>query len=345
MAMRPLNGADGAEHARGADRGGPATRGDRAAAWLLALTPLFWAGNFLAGKYVVGHWSPVVITAARWTVAAAVLVPYCRWREGGWPRPRRGPMPWGTLWLLGATGIFGFNILLYRALQSTTTISGSLLHAATPVVTAGLAAVILKEGIRARLVAGIGLSVTGVAVILTGGSLAALASLTFNPGDLVMLLAVLAWAVYSVLGRQVMDRLSPLAATTYAVLAGLVLLWPAALWELARGRWPAWSLPGAAAIGYMGLFASVVAFVWWYRGVRQLGAARASVFTNLLPVYTSALAVAVAGESLTLAHVVGGLLVAAGVTLPATGRARRAQLSPARPLPSPESGTGRTAGG
>lgn len=139
-------------------------------------------------------------------------------------------------------------------------------------------------------------------------------SLDFNPGDVIVFLDTLVWAFFTVLGKKMMARLSPLEATTYANLAGVVFLVPAMLWEWG-GSMPAFSPGHILGLVYLGVFASVLAFLGWNKGVLEMGPARAAAFYNLIPVYAALLAFLFLGEDLFLYHLVGGLMVLSGVYL------------------------------
>jgi drug/metabolite transporter (DMT)-like permease len=152
-------------------------------------------------------------------------------------------------------------------------------------------------------------------VIVTRGDLGVLRTLTFNRGDLLLLGAPLSWAAYSILGKRAMDTFSPLVATAYAALSGTLLLIPAAALEaLVGGGGPhRFSILGWVAILQLALLGTVAGFVWWYEGVQALGASRAALFVNLVPVFGTLLAALLLGERLGWPQLWGGLLVIAGV--------------------------------
>lgn len=283
---------------------------------LLALTPLLWAGNWVLARLIVQDLSPVVLTAARWTLATVLLGVLARHEL--LPLPGRRDLT--LMAVLGWVGIAGYTVIQYMALEYTTAINGSLVFSTNPVVTVLLAAVWLREPIGWRQVTGAVLSVVGVAVILTGGSGAG-QPVELNPGDLLVVFSTLLWALYSLMGRLVLDRHSPLVVTTWAAMASLPVLWIAAAVDLAQRPLPPLTALHWLSLIYMAVFPAVLGFVWWYVGVRALGAGVASIFGNLLPVYTAVLSVLFLGEAVAGAHVAGGLLVVTGVVL-ATGTSR-----------------------
>lgn len=283
---------------------------------LLALTPLLWAGNWVLARVIVQDLSPIVLTAARWTLATLLLVVIAR-RDLA-PLPSRRDL--ARMALLGWVGIAGYTVIQYMALEHTTAINGSLVFSTNPVVTVLLAALWLRERIGWRQVAGALLSMAGVAIILTGGG-GAWQFARLNPGDLLVVFSTLLWALYSLLGRLVLDRHSPLVVTTWAALASLPALWIAAAVDLGQRPLPPLTALHGLSLVYMAVFPSLLGFVWWYVGVRALGAGVASIFGNLLPVYTAALSVLFLGETVAAAHLAGGLAVVTGVVL-ATGAGR-----------------------
>lgn len=231
-----------------------------------------------------------------------------------------------SLIALGATGIFGFNALLYLGLHYTTSASSTLANAFNPLATAFLAATWLHERVNRWQVAGFMVSLAGVAVMQTKGSLQALATKGLNPGDLMILASAFLWAFYSVLGRKVMRKLSPLLVTAYAVVIGELLLLPAAAWEIAAGSEVLLSWEALAALLYLGVVASLLAYAWWYVAIKEVGPVKAANFNNLLPVYVVALAAVFLGEEIQAYHFVGAALILAGLLLASGG-----SQAPSRP--------------
>lgn len=299
---------------------------------LLAITPLLWAGNWTIAKELVRRVHPADLVLVRWVLAALVLAPVVYWREGGLPRPRG--REWLAVALCGLTGMAGYNTLQYIAQQQTTNINGTLIYTASPALTFLLAVPLLGERVTGRRAVGAALSLAGTAWILSGGSLAVLRAWRFNPGDLLMVAASASWAVYTVVTRVATRRLSPLGLTLYAAAAGAVMTAAVRGWGLVA-RAGAWSLSlrDTWAVLYIGVVSSAVAYLFWNEGVRRIGAGPASIFANLLPVYTAALSISLLGERLTTAHVVGGLAVLVGVYLVAApgGPASPAPVRPAAP--------------
>jgi len=284
----------------------------------LVLTTFFWGGTFVAARFAMGEAPPFFAASCRFLIASAVLVPLAAWQSRG--EGRAFPLPssfrqLAGLFSLGLTGVFLYNAVFFTGLKLTSASNGALIVAINPLLTAVLSALWLRERVSLTQAAGLLLSLFGVALVIARGSLQVVTSLSFNKGDLLMLGAPLCWALYSMLGKKVLARFTPLAATAYAALFGAALLVPAALLEhrALGGPLPEFSWLGWVAILQLALLGTVVGFVWWYQGVQQIGTARAAAFVNLVPLFGALLAALLLGERLVPAQLWGGLLVIVGV--------------------------------
>ena len=298
----------------------------------LTLAPLFWAGNFVFGKPLSEALPPFGINLIRWVLACLVLVPLMLALEGRFPRPAR--RLWPSLIAMAVTGVLLFNAFVYLSLEYTTSTNAALINGTTPILTMILATAIGFDRLTGRRLAGAFTSLVGVNWIISRGSLEVLLSFSFNLGDLVMLVAALLWAIYTILVNRVVRTLSPLATMTIITVLALPLLGVIGGYELATR--PIGPLTPVVVVGlvYIGTVASVAAFISWSLGIGGIGAARGSVFLNLIPVFTAVIAVLALGERLGLAQLVGGLLVICGVTLASSGSWKRAdtEVAPAEPL-------------
>lgn len=287
-------------------------------AWIaLALAPLLWAGNFVLGKTLADALPPFTLSLVRWALGAIVMLPLVL------PR-RRELLPPRDLWLgltiLAITGVFLYSALVYAALPETVTVNAALIQAAIPLVTLLLAIPVLSERPRAVQWLGVATAFAGVAWIVGGGRLETLAALQVNRGDALMLANAVVWAVYTIVAQRVLPRMGNLAATFVSVLIGLPFLLAAAAVEMQGRAWPPITAELAVAILYIAIFPSIVAYLLWNHGVAVVGAGRAALFTNLLPLYTAFLAWLFLAEPVEVHHVAGGLAIAGGVYL---GVARR----------------------
>ncbi|MFY0544575.1 DMT family transporter [Brevibacillus sp. H7] len=277
--------------------------------WLmLILCNLFWAGNYVFGKYVIAEMTPLWITFSRWLLALFFLFPIaCFFEKPDWKAVRQA---WIPLVGMGALGGIGYNLVLYSALQYTSATNAALVSALNPGVIVLCSVFLLRERISGIQVSGVVLSLFGVLVILTQGKLGQVFHTEYNTGDLYMLAAVMIWTFYSILGKRL--AIPPITATAVSTLFATLMMAPFAL---AQGIDMANIGPLAVTgIIYMVIFPSVCSFVFWNLSVRAIGASKAGVFLNLIPVFTAMISM-ILGEKITGAQVWGGLLVFLGVYL------------------------------
>lgn len=279
---------------------------------LLTLTAVMWGGNAVTAKYVVGELPPVTTAFFRFAWVSAILLALVWRKEGTGCLPERRQVP-GIL-AMAVTGIFGHNFLVYSGVKLSTATNMSLFAAVNPVITACLAAVFLHERLAKRQMLGVALSLAGVVTVITRGDASVLTGLSFNIGDILLAAAPVAWAVYSVVGRRVMQGMSALAATSWASLAGSVLLLVAALWEGFDGS-IALSPMGWASMAYMIIGSGVVAFYWWNQGVTVIGPSRAAIFMNVIPLSGMFLAAVLLHESVSAEQLIGAAMIIGGVWL------------------------------
>lgn len=288
---------------------------------LLVIAVLCWAGNFIVGRFVHDQIPPVTLAFWRWAVALAILAPFTlpivRMQ---WTLVVRH---WKLLAVLGVAGVALFHVFVYAALQSTQAINASLFLSTTPVVIVLLSWILFHERVTHRQALGIVVSFLGVLAIIGRGDPNLLLELRLNRGDLWMLGAPPSWALYTVLVKRHPPELHPMALLTTTTVFGLLLLIPLYFWEIGRGAGLELSPVSVAGVVYVALFASVIAYICWNRGVGTVGANRAGLFLHLIPVFSTVLAVIFLGESIRGFHVVGIALIFVGIYLTTTGRATR----------------------
>jgi drug/metabolite transporter (DMT)-like permease len=282
----------------------------------LVLTMILWGGTFVAGRQLAGQVGPFAAAFLRFAIATACLLAFVRLKEGGLPRlDRRGLI--GVL-LLGATGVFAYNALFFTGLATVGAGRAAVIIAGNPILIALGAALFFGEGMTRRKAVGIALSVAGAVEVIGRGEPASLLSSGITPGDAAILGCVASWSAYSLLGKAVMGRLTPLGAVAWSSLAGALLLLPAAL---AEGLTPAaYPLSAWLGLAYLGFCGTVLGFTWFYEGIRAVGASRAGVFINLVPVSAVLQAWLILGEPVDASLLAGGALVLAGVWLTNTAR-------------------------
>ncbi len=272
------------------------------------LATFVWATNIVLGRWLGSAVGPVTLAAARFSIGGLVFALWLRRRP---PEERR--LRGDGLVLLGMalTGVVLFAPLLYLGLRHTTAVNTALINGLGPLITGLLAGLLLREPMTRRQVSGALMGLVGVAWLIAGGPRALGQPLRANRGDLVVLVAVTLWGLYSVLGRRAMRRRSALSTSAFSALLGLPFLFPAALWEM-QAVPVRWSPTLGLAMVYIGLAPTVVGFLCWNEGVRRLGPSGAMVLYNMLPVYGTLLGAVLLGEAVGLAHGLGGGLVLLG---------------------------------
>lgn len=285
----------------------------------MVLTMLIWAGNHVLGRWAAGHIPPMTLAFLRWSLAALVMLPLARHDLRRDMETMRRNVP--LLLLLGLMGSGLYNTLQYVALTTTTVSNAAILNSWAPILIAVFGALFFQDRLRWMQAGGILMSLAGVLVVILHGDPARLSSLTFNRGDLIMLMATSIWALYTTLLRlrPAISTLS-FAAVTYAI-AGFANL-PLAIYEHTQGLEIRWSPEVVAAILYAGLLASVLAYYLYAAGVETLGPTRAGAFIHLVPLFASALALLLIGEAPELYHFAGFALIVAGVATAVRGRPR-----------------------
>ena len=278
---------------------------------LLSLVTFVWAGLMPTGKIALQSLPPLTIGAIRLTIGTCLLRLYM----GRNPAHR---VQWnssliGSFLLLGFAGYLVGVGCSYYGLRLTTVTNAALLNAASPVTLAILSIVFLKERLSRQAIAGIVLSVIGVSLIVTRGSWEVVTHSQYNLGDLILLGTQVSWGVYTIYGRQLMLRISPLAATTYAYMAGAFWL-ILGCWLLERQQWNFAETTRASwiAIAYQTVLGTFAHF-WFYDAVSTLGPSRAGIFLNLVPVMAIGIAYLFLHETITFAHLIGGAIVLSGI--------------------------------
>lgn len=292
----------------------------------LTLTAAFWAGNAVVARASVGDIPPLALSFWRWAVALLVVLPFGLrplWRQRAMLRQH-----WPRLWVLAALSVGAFNTLLYLAAQSTSALNIALVNSNMPIGVAILAWLVLGQPLSRLRALGIGCALGGVLFIITRGEWRTLVELSFAPGDLLMVAAILCWGSFSVLMRRFALPLHALTFLTAQIALGLTVILPFYLLELALGGGFEPQPRVLAVIGYVAVFPGLLAYAFWNHGVARVGPARAAMFIYLVPVFAAVLAVVFLEERLYPFHTVGGGLILVGLWL-AT-----------RPVPAPAGATG-----
>jgi drug/metabolite transporter (DMT)-like permease len=296
---------------------------------LVVLAVLLWAGNAVIGRVAPDmNVPPLALNFWRWTVAFLVLAPFAIPKL--FTQRDLFKAHWRLWTVFGIITVAGFNSAYYVGLQYTTVVQGTLISAVLPIFVLVAARVFLAQPITGQQLAGVVISIIGVAIIVVRGDLNLLRGLVLNIGDVWVLAAVLMWAAQTILIRFVPKEMDLVAFQVMAFIAGLTILAPFYTYETVGGRPMPLSWSAVLLVGYAALAASVVGFTCWNLGVMQIGPKAAGYFGNLFPVFGAALGILLLGEPFRWFHAVGGIVTLSGIYL--------ATVAPPTPRPATDTG-------
>ena len=279
---------------------------------LLAIAPLCWAANLVLAKGVVDLLPPIAFAFWRWVLAFLLLLPFA-WRHArrDWATAVAG---WKSISVLAMTGIAGFPSMLYAAVHTTTAINGSLIQTTMPGFIILLSMAIFGEKVSARQLVGAATCVLGAATVVLKGDLVAMSIPDFAHGDILMTLAVILYAIYSLLlGHR--PSVHPLSLMVYTFALGALGLFPLYLWELSELGGFTVCREIVLSIVFVALFPSIVAYFCWNRGIDVIGPNRGGLYICLIPVFASILAISFIGETLKTYHIAGMIMIVTGMAI------------------------------
>jgi len=282
-----------------------------------------WGGTWVAGRHAVQDAAPLGIAVWRFLIAGGALLALVALRHGGLPRPTRREL--GLIFGLGLTGIFLYNLCFLYGLQRLAAGHAALVVALNPVMVTLAAAAWFGERLTARKAAGSAVALAGCLTVIGHGSPLAPLRGEVGVGELLIVGCAACWTAYTLIGRRATQTLPPLVVTAYSAVAGCALLFAAALVEQPAALLPNFVPMVWLDVLFLALLATTLGFTWFNAAVARIGAARASIFINLVPVAAVLAGAALLGERLGVSVLVGGALVLAGVAL--------TQQAPATPSP------------
>lgn len=288
---------------------------------LCAVTALCWAGTVVVGRAALPEIPPMALNFWRWVVALAAILPFTAAALAA--KRRVLAAHWRVLAGLGALNTTAFGGLVFLGLEHTQAINGSILLATMTINIVLVSWLFVGVGISGLQAVGVAVGFLGIAVIAVKGDAAVLLGLSVGIGDPLLWASTLAYAFYSTHLARAPKALTPAELMTVLCFVGVVACLPlAALERWAFDRPTAWSVDGALAIGFIGLFPSALAQILWVAGIKRIGATTAGYFIYTVPVFGAAMAIAFLGETPRWYHAIGIALVFAGVYA-ATARAGR----------------------
>jgi len=292
---------------------------NKAAYIYLILATLFWSGNFIVGKAAsLFEIPPFTLNFYRWTFAWLILAPFTL-REI-FQKKNYILKNIKLILVLGITSITLFNSIVYYSLNFTQVISGVLMISTIPVMIIFFCWIFKIERTNFYQILGVIFSLLGVVVIVTKADLGKLLNLNFNKGDLWMVVAMFSWAMYSALLRKKKFELSQISFLQTIISAGLILLLPAYLIEMALGYRLNIHLPFILTLSYVVLFPGLASFFFWIKGISIIGSNRAGIFLHLMPIFSTVMAILIFKEKFMIFHLIGALLIVTGIILSSKGR-------------------------
>ena len=279
----------------------------------LCFTAFFWGGTFIAGRAISTSVDPFSAAFLRFAIASIFLSLFV-WRvHGRIPSIELAQLV--PVILLGLTGVFAYNAFFFKGLQRIEAGRAAVIIATNPVLIALFSALIFKERLTWTKITGILLSVSGAVIVITRGNPIQLWHGGLGWGEVFIFGCVLSWVSFSLIGKRVMNHLSPLMSVFYSTVAGTLMLFLPAVVEGLFNQTYTYDVVDWFSLFYLGFFGTVLGFVWYYQGINTIGPTRASLFINLVPVSAVILAFLILDEPLTRSLLVGTLLVSTGMYL------------------------------
>ena len=286
-------------------------------------TSVLFSGSYIAGKYTTVDLGPLTTTLLRYSVALIFLCGLlghykCRSLE----LRRRDIVP---VVLLGLTGIVGYHYFFFLSLRYTDVANTAIINAMSPVLTGFAAAVVIGERLSARNYLGVAIALLGVLVLLSRGDIEAFTKLSFNKGDVLMLLSVVSWMIYALMIKTMVDRYSGFTLTFYSTLAGVLILLVLAPGESALDQIGRMSIESLVSVLYMGVCASGLGYLLYNLSIREIGPTRTSSFVySVIPPIVAVLAWIFFREAITPIMVASVALILLGLRLMLSGGPRTA---------------------
>jgi drug/metabolite transporter (DMT)-like permease len=279
---------------------------------LLTLAVSLWSGNVVIARLLHNDISAIALSCGRWWLATLILLPFV------WKYLRKdGPIlfkHWRYITLMGLLGISLFNTLLYQSAQTTTSNNIALIQTTMPAMILVLAVFLYREKPGILALIGVALSISGAVMVISQGQWSVLSEMNFVSGDLLMMVANLVYAFYSVLIRKMPD-IHPSSFLGGTFISGSLLLIPFFMWDLTLHPLPGVNATLTYSLLYVAIFPSIISYLFWNRGVALVGASLSGFFICLIPVFTAVLAAVFLNETLLWYHFAGLVLIVFGFVL------------------------------
>ena len=277
----------------------------------LLLTAFFWGGTFIAGRLLAQDMDPYSAAFLRFFIATTLLV-IITWKiEGKLPGLRKHHIL--PLILLGLTGVFAYNVFFFKGLYYVNAGRAALIIATNPIFISILSFYIFKERLSTIKVFGILLSVTGAIIVIVKGHPDSVSVDPIGLGEIFIFICVASWVTYSLIGKKVMADLSPLVSVCYSSAIGTIALFFPAFFHGVFNKITTFSPLNWISLFYLAFFGTVLGFLWYYEGIQKIGATKAGIYINFVPVSSLFLAFFLLDEPVTFSLIVGMIFVGCGV--------------------------------
>lgn len=283
---------------------------------LMIIATVLWSGAFIAGKYNAPYISPFTLTFLRFIVATVIIKGIIVVTKVDY-KLTKAHLP--IFIATGIVGMFGYHVFFFGSLKYTTVTNSSIIAAANPMITTIIMALFLKNFVTRKQLIGIIISFLGVILTITGMDISVLTNITFNKGDLLMLTATTLWAIYSVISKAKCKGIPPIITTYYSFLICTIFVIPFCIYEKPWEFLPDAPMTAWVSVLYMAVFPSVIGYLTQQHAIKELGPTRASIFVNLVPVFSMILAILLLGENFEVVKVITGGIIIFGVILCQTG--------------------------
>jgi len=280
----------------------------------LVLAALFWSGNFIVGKFATLYQiPPLTLNVFRWISVWIILMPFT-YKEiyNNLPYIKKN---WFVISFMGVITISTFNSVVYFALNYTQIINAVLMLAAIPAATIVLSSLMNIEKTNIFQILGLFLSIIGISSIISNGDIQKLTSLSFNKGDVWMLVCVITWALYSTLLKKNKFKFSQFSLIQLMVTAGIIFLIPQFFYEKSIGLEVNFNKAFFLILFYVVIFPAIAAYYLWQKGIEIIGPNRATMFIQLMPLFSAVMAIIIFKEKFELYHFVGATFIVLGIYL------------------------------
>ena len=279
---------------------------------LMIIATLFFSGAFIAGKFSVAEFPVFSLTFFRFLIAAIILFVILKIKKIDLSLEIKDIPRIISLSLLG---MVGYHVFFFTALKYTSSVNTSLIAAMNPIITTLMASIVLKEKVPQKAIGGILISFSGVALIVTNGSFEVIRNMSFNIGDIYMLLGIISFSFYFIILKGIVGRIEPIKLTFYVFFFCVLLLVPMVIYEDPMSYLPNTTSSGWGSLLYMSIFASVGAYLIQQISVKRIGPAKTSLYVNLVPLFSMIMAYFILGEIITLPKIFAGAMIISGVLI------------------------------